>query len=131
GIYTPGYAPFEQYMSEGKQGPWTDIYSLAATLYQGIAGHAPPQATDRLLQDAMIPAARAGAGRYSDGFLDAIDRGLAVHPGNRPQSVAQWRPMLQSEVKAKTASVAGAAPRRRLGLIAAVIAIAIAALGGA
>ena len=37
-IFTPGYAPFEQYMSSGKQGPWTDIYARAATLYLGMSG---------------------------------------------------------------------------------------------
>ena len=91
GIYTPGYAPFEQYTSTGKQGPWTDIYALAATLYEGVTGTLPPQATDRIQQDTMVPAGRAGAGRYSPAFLAAIDHGLAVFEAARPRSIEAWR----------------------------------------
>src|SRR6185503_9016340 len=78
----------------GKQGPWTDIYAMAATLYQGVAGRVPPQATDRIREDEMVPAARVGEGRYSEEFLDAIDWGLAVHERDRPQSVGVWRDMI-------------------------------------
>jgi len=50
-IFTPGYAAAEQ-MTSAKQGPWTDIYGLSATLYHAITGQAPPGAFDRLLSDA-------------------------------------------------------------------------------
>ena len=97
-VFTPGYAPFEQYTSSGKQGPWTDIYALAATLYHGVTGKVPVQATDRIREDAMEPAVRAGAGRYSETFLAAIDAGLEVFENRRPQSVAQWRAMLTGDL---------------------------------
>jgi len=93
-VFTPGYAPFEQYTSSGKQGAWTDIYALAATLYHGVTGKAPPQATDRIREDPMEPAVRVGAGRYSPQFLAAIDRGLEVFENRRPPNVTQWRDML-------------------------------------
>jgi actin-related protein len=90
-ILTPGYAPFEQYGSAGDQGPWTDIYALAATIYHGIAGKAPPDSVDRIRRDPMVPAVQAGAGRYSEPFLAAIDAGLKVDERERPQNAAQWR----------------------------------------
>ncbi len=90
-ILTPGYAPFEQYGSAGDQGPWTDIYALAATLYHGVAGKPPPDSVDRIRRDPMVPAVQAGAGRYSDEFLAAIDTGLKVDERERPQNAAQWR----------------------------------------
>jgi len=93
-VFTPGYAPFEQYTSSGKQGPWTDIYALAATLYHGITGKPPPQATDRIRDDPMLPAVHAGAGHYSPQFLASVDRGLEVFENRRPQSIGQWRDML-------------------------------------
>src|SRR5262249_15741400 len=53
-IFTPGYAAVEQ-MTSAKQGPWTDIYGLSATLCHAITGKAPPAAFDRLLDDNYKP----------------------------------------------------------------------------
>ena len=46
-VMTPQYAPIEQYASDGKQGPWSDIYSAGAVLYRAIAGEPPPEAASR------------------------------------------------------------------------------------
>ena len=56
-IFTPGYAAAEQ-MTSAKQGPWTDIYGLSATLYHAITGKTPPSAFDRMLNDAYEPLAQ-------------------------------------------------------------------------
>lgn len=96
-ILKPGYAPVEQYaeMPELKQGAWTDIYALAAVVYLAIVGRTPPPAVGRLMNDTLKPLAEQAAGRYSDGFLRAIDRALAVRPNDRPQSIAEFRDLLQ------------------------------------
>jgi len=89
-MLTPGYAPCEQYSNRG-QGPWTDIYALAATFYDAINGTPPIDATDRLIDDQLRPAAEVGRGRYDPKFLAALDWGLRTKPQDRPQSVAEWR----------------------------------------
>lgn len=101
-ILTPGYAPFEQYTPTGKdQGPWTDIYAMAATLYQCIAGAPPADAPDRMLDDPKPAAAEAGAGRFTDDFLDAVDWGLRPLPKDRPQSIAEWREAFGTPIAAQ------------------------------
>ena len=92
-IFTPGYAAAEQ-MTSAKQGPWTDIYGLAATIYHAIAGKAPPNAFDRMLDDGYEPLAKVASPGFSPGLLAGIDAGLTVAARDRPQSIAGWRPIL-------------------------------------
>ncbi|HET9651074.1 MAG TPA: serine/threonine-protein kinase, partial [Usitatibacter sp.] len=47
-VVTPGYGPIEQYAGGGRQGPWTDIYSLGATLFWLVTGKKPVDAPSRL-----------------------------------------------------------------------------------
>jgi serine/threonine protein kinase len=95
-ILKPAYAPIEQYaeVSSVKQGPWTDLYALGATLHFLLLGRPPPPATARAVHDdpsmldvEMLPGC-------SDNFLRTIDWMLAPRPSDRPQSVAALREVL-------------------------------------
>ena len=90
-IVTSGYAPFEQYHEDGKQGTWTDIYAMAAVMYRAIHGKKPPEATRRLKDDPCLKLAKTYAGKYSDAFLRSIDKGLAVEVKDRMQTIEEWR----------------------------------------
>ena len=92
-ILKPGYAPVEQYaeIPGMKQGPWTDVYALAAVVYFAIIGKTPPPSVGRLLNDTYVPLVQAAEGRYSERFLSAIDRALAVRPEERTQSIGELR----------------------------------------
>jgi serine/threonine protein kinase len=89
-VLTPQYAPIEQFAAEGKQGPWSDIYSAAAVLHHALTGAPPPEAVGRVGKDSYRPLAETQAGAYDKTFLAAIDAALAFAPEQRPQSVAQW-----------------------------------------
>ena len=93
-IITPGYAPIEQYSTQGDQGPWTDIYALGAVCYQALTGQVPDDATKRIRRDSLVPVAERCAGQADAGFLAAIDRAVKVEEEDRPQSVAAWRAAL-------------------------------------
>ncbi len=96
-LVKPGYSPYEQYASNSRQqGPWTDIYALAATIYQAIAGKRPPDAPSRMVRDDYVSARDAAIGSYRVGFLQAIDKGLRLEVTERPQSIAEWRGALLS-----------------------------------
>ena len=90
------YAPIEQYaeVPAMRQGPWTDLYALASVVYFAITGKPPSAAVTRHISDTHTPLAQAAAGRYSPGFLQALDQCLAVKPEQRPQSVAELRAAL-------------------------------------
>ena len=95
-ILKPGYAPFEQYadVAAMKQGPWTNIYALAAVVYFLITGHTPMPSVGRMISDSLVPLSEAAAGRYSADFLKGIDLALSVRPEDRPQNVVELRAVL-------------------------------------
>jgi len=86
-MYTPGFAAPEQYNQRERLGPWTDIYSVGATLYSCIT-KTPPLASDqRKDKDKLIPVARSHAGLYSRELLELVDSMLRLTYTERPQSV--------------------------------------------
>lgn len=93
------YAPIEQYAEAADlaQGPWTDLYALAAVVYNCLRNSPPLPATARVVSDSM-PSVRSVAAtvkehfgiEYSDAFVRAITHALAVRPADRPQSLAAF-----------------------------------------
>lgn len=83
----PGYAPPEQYASASEQGPWTDTYSLAATVYHCLCGRAPMDALQRTFHD-ELPAPSAVAATIPPAVDQAIARGLALDHHERTQAPA-------------------------------------------
>jgi serine/threonine protein kinase len=95
--YTPGFAAPEQYARQGELGPWTDIYSVGATVYACLASAAPQAAHERLEKDELKPARRAWADKYSTLLLDIIDWCLRLDHLERPQSVLGLQKALLGE----------------------------------
>ncbi|HEX4329636.1 MAG TPA: PhnD/SsuA/transferrin family substrate-binding protein, partial [Burkholderiales bacterium] len=93
-IVTPGYAPFEQYHAHGRQGPWSDLYAIGGVLYWFVTGRRPVEAAARVHDDPQESAVRAGAGRYGEDFLAAVDWALEVDERTRPQTVGEFLPVL-------------------------------------
>lgn len=89
-IVTAGYSPIEQYHNHGNQGPWTDIYALAAVAHRALTGEAPPEAIRRERNDPYVPLEIRLKGKGSPEFFRAIDRALNPHERLRPQSVEAW-----------------------------------------
>ncbi len=110
-ILKPGYAPVEQYADDPamRQGPWTDIYALAAVAYFAITGHPPAPSVGRMMSDSLIPLSKTAAGRYSVQFLKAIDLALEIKPENRPQNVMELRALLGLTAAASGSASANAA----------------------
>lgn len=88
-ILKPGYAPEEQYRSKGRQGPWTDVYALAATLYKCIVGATPDDAMERMYRD-RLPSPAAADAACPIAISNVIIKGLAVRQADRYQDVAAF-----------------------------------------
>ncbi len=86
-MYTPGFASPEHYGSRKDLGPWSDIYSVGATMYACLAGCAPQAADARMEKDELVPAMVRWEGQYSDHLLEIIDWCLSLNHLYRPQSV--------------------------------------------
>ena len=98
-ILKPNFAPIEQYAdaTQMRQGPWTDLYALAATLHHLITGNVPPPAAARMLQDDLPPLTSLPLPGCSQPFLRALDWAMGVRPEDRPQSVGALREALHGE----------------------------------
>ncbi|MBQ3426404.1 MAG: protein kinase [Clostridia bacterium] len=84
----PGYAPEEQYRTHGKQGPWTDVYALCATIYRAITGIAPVESLERLQQDTLAMPSALGV-NIDPARESAIMRGMSVFANGRQQTVSE------------------------------------------
>lgn len=88
-MYTPGFAAPEQYNSPRREllGPWTDIYSIGASMYACMAAAAPQAADQRLERDQLVPAVRRWPDKYSRQLLHTVDWCMRLNYLERPQSV--------------------------------------------
>ncbi len=105
-VLRPGYAPAEQYRSRSRQGPFTDVYSLAACFYAALTGYLPQESLERVEQDRLIPISRYGIQIPND-LEQAIYRGMAVQRGDRFPSMEEF-------LAAVDRAVAAAAPPPKL-----------------
>lgn len=92
-----GYAPIEQYQTRGKQGPWTDVYAVAATLYHCITGIRPLSAADRVSED-DLQRPSASCPELSPSVERAVLMGMAVRAADRFQSVDAFQQALLNKV---------------------------------
>lgn len=120
-VLKKGYSPAEQYQSKGSLGPWTDIYSMAATIYRSVVGTVPPDSIDRLDEDILVPPSQSGV-TIPDYAEAALIKALSISPKARPQNMRDFKnallemqpsdPSITSEVK--TIATHGPSPTKRV-----------------
>jgi formylglycine-generating enzyme required for sulfatase activity/serine/threonine protein kinase len=101
-LVTPGYAPLEQYSNQpsARQGPWSDLYAVGATMYMCMFGSSPVAATARSAAlgesepDPYVTAKVSGVNRYSEALCEAVDWALALRVKDRPQTALELKQRL-------------------------------------
>ncbi len=94
--FTPGFASPEQHVDREVLGPWSDIYSVGATMYACLGNALLQPADQRLKNDKLGPARRVWEGKYSHELLETVDWCLQLHHVDRPQSVFALQKALRS-----------------------------------
>ena len=97
-MYTPGFAAPEQYKNRELLGPWSDIYSIGASMFACLAGFAPQAADLRSESDKLVSCKKLWGGQYSDQLLEIIDWCLKLDYMERPQSVFALQKALMQKV---------------------------------
>ncbi|HYD95463.1 MAG TPA: serine/threonine-protein kinase [Noviherbaspirillum sp.] len=97
-MYTPGFAPLELYSKNGNLGPWTDIYSIGASMFACMVGAPPQPADQRKTNDKMEDHFRKLESMYSRELIQVIRWALRVDPLERPQSVFALQKALREPV---------------------------------
>jgi formylglycine-generating enzyme required for sulfatase activity len=90
------FAPYEQFI-EGSGKPTVDVYCLASSLYYAITGKLPTPSLHRKLRNASLDAPKQLV-RISDSVNNAILKGMALEPQNRPQTMQEFVALLQHPV---------------------------------
>ena len=96
-VASQGFSPIEQYRSKGEIGPWTDVYALCATLVYCCTGNILPTPTDRVSGEEIDLSA------FSPAFRAVLEKGLAIQPAQRIQSMAELREKLAAAVNGEAA----------------------------
>jgi serine/threonine protein kinase len=96
--YTPGFAPPEQYFDRKLLGPWSDVYSVGASMYACLVRAAPMAADQRSKKDQLVSAEKIGKDVYSKNLLQLIDSCMALDHMERPQSIFALQKSLIQDV---------------------------------
>ena len=93
-----GFAPPEQYQTRSKQGPWTDIYALGATLYRAITGSVPEESVNRTKEDLLVEP-KEYCPEISQNLNNTILRAMALQPELRFQNTTEFLKALETTGK--------------------------------
>jgi serine/threonine protein kinase len=100
-MYTPGFAPPELYSKNGNLGPWTDVYSIGASIFACMVGAPPQPADQRKINDRMDNHFRKLEGLYSPELIKVVRWSLMIDPLERPQSVFALQKALKTDSSSK------------------------------
>lgn len=110
-ILKRGYAPEEQYHSNSRQGPWTDLYAVCAVMYQMLTGILPQEASARAEEDHLTPISRIKGLSLNPSTCAALEKGLQMDPMERYPDIGALMKVLYPAKKEKTQEITDNSPK--------------------
>ncbi len=129
-VIKPGYAPPEQYELENRQGPWTDVYALGATLYLLLTGQKPDASPDRKVLDELKSPMEVNP-EISEQLSNAVMKAMAIDMHMRFQNVSDFKKAIQGDLKVLPVEKERKRRKKRrlIGLVAALLVLVIGITG--
>ncbi|HEY8023324.1 MAG TPA: serine/threonine-protein kinase [Burkholderiaceae bacterium] len=103
--FSSGFAPPELYRKGDAVGPWSDIYSVGATMLSCMLGSRPQAANERQILDCIDVHFEKLNGQYSSQLLHLVHSCLMLDPMARPQSIYEMQKTLREPIAELPASV--------------------------
>ena len=110
-ILKRGYAPEEQYHSNSRQGPWTDLYAVCAVMYQMLTGILPQEASARAEEDHLTPISRIEGLSLSPSTCAALEKGLQMDPMERYPDIGALMKVLYPAKKKAAREITDNSPK--------------------
>lgn len=110
-ILKRGYAPEEQYHSNSRQGPWTDLYAVCAVMYQMLTGILPQEASARAEEDHLTPISRVEGLSLSPSTCAALEKGLQMDPMERYPDIGALMKVLYPAKKEAAREITDNSPK--------------------
>lgn len=110
-ILKRGYAPEEQYHSNSRQGPWTDLYAVCAVMYQMLTGILPQEASARAEEDHLTPISRIEGLSLSPSTCAALEKGLQMDPMERYPDIGALMKVLYPAKKEAAREITDNSPK--------------------
>lgn len=129
-IVKQGFAPPEQYETENRQGAWTDIYALGASLYLLLTGEKPDASPNRKVLDELKSPMEVNP-EITEQLSNAVMKAMAIDMHMRFQNVSDFKKAIQGDLKVIPVEKERKKrkKRRMLGLIATILVLAIGITG--
>lgn len=110
-ILKRGYAPEEQYHSNSRQGPWTDLYAVCAVMYQMLTGILPQEASARAEEDHLTPISHIEGLSLSPSTCAALEKGLQMDPMERYPDIGALMKVLYPAKKEAAREITDNSPK--------------------
>ena len=110
-ILKRGYAPEEQYHSNSRQGPWTDLYAVCAVMYQMLTGILPQEASARAEEDHLTPISRIEGLSLSPSTCAALEKGLQMDSMERYPDIGALMKVLYPAKKEAAREITDNSPK--------------------